>query len=99
MSFGLMNAPAMFMDQMNRTFYEHLDKCVVVFIDDILIYSKSGEEHVEHLRIILGILRKEKWFAKFSKCEFWLDKVTFLGHVISKDGVMVDPSKIEAVVE
>ncbi|XP_057251790.1 uncharacterized protein LOC130591863 [Beta vulgaris subsp. vulgaris] len=99
MPFGLTNAPAVFMDQMNRSFHEFLDSCVVVFIDDILVYSKNEEEHERHLRLILGILRQHKWFAKFSKCEFWLKEVSFLGHVISKDGVMVDPSKVRAVVE
>ncbi|XP_074314734.1 putative mitochondrial protein AtMg00860 [Silene latifolia] len=99
MPFGLTNAPAVFMDQMNRTFREFLDKCVVVFIDDILIYSKDENEHKRHLRAILDILRKQKWYAKFSKCEFWLKEVSFLGHIISKEGVMVDPSKVEAVLE
>jgi len=97
--FGLTNAPAVFMDQMNRTFQEYLDQCVVVFIDDILIYSKSEEEHSEHLRLILDILRKQKWFAKFSKCEFWLSQVAFLGHVISSKGIMVDTTKSKAVTE
>jgi len=99
MPFGLTNAPAVFMDQMNRTFHEYLDKCVVIFIDDILIYSKNEEEHEGHLRTILSILRQYRWFAKLSKCEFWLSEVAFLGHVISKEGVMVDPSKISAVKE
>ncbi|XP_074283271.1 uncharacterized protein LOC141607825 [Silene latifolia] len=82
---------------MNRTFREFLDKCVVVFIDDILIYSKTEADHVDHLRIVLGILRKQKWFAKYSKCEFWLSEVAFLGHVISKEGIKVDPAKISAI--
>jgi hypothetical protein len=98
MPFGLTNAPAAFMDMMNRTFRELVDRCVVVFIDDILIYSKSREEHEEHLSTVLSILRKHKLFAKFKKCEFWLEEVTFLGHVISKEGISVDPSKVEAVV-
>jgi hypothetical protein len=98
MPFGLTNAPATFMDMMNRTFRELVDRCVVVFIDDILIYSKSREEHEEHLSTVLSILRKQKLFAKFKKCEFWLEEVTFLGHVISKEGISVDPSKMEAVV-
>ena len=75
----------------------YLDLFVIVFIDDILVYSKSRKEHEEHLRIVLEMLREKKLYAKFSKCEFWLDSVSFLGHVVSKDGVMVDPSKIEAV--
>ncbi|WP_369333980.1 reverse transcriptase domain-containing protein, partial [Vibrio vulnificus] len=74
---------------MNRTFREYLDKCVVVFIDDILIYSRSEAEHSFHLRRVLGVLRQQKWFAKFSKCEFWLPEIAFLGHVISREGVMV----------
>ena len=98
MSFGLTNAPAAFMDLMNRVFKPFLDKFVVVFIDDILVYSKTKEEHVEHLRVTLETLRKEKLYAKFSKCEFWLERVQFLGHVIDKDGISVDPSKVEAVV-
>ena len=97
MPFGLTNAPAAFMDLMNRVFKEYLDKFIIVFIDDILIYSKTQKEHEEHLRIALQTLRNHQLYAKFSKCEFWLDKVQFLGHVISKDGVSVDPSKIEAV--
>jgi hypothetical protein len=98
MPFGLTNAPAAFMDMMNRIFRELVDRCVVVFIDDILIYSKSREEHEEHLRIVLSILRKHQLFAKFKKCEFWLDKVAFLGHVVTKEGIAVDPGKMEVVV-
>ncbi|KAL8125862.1 hypothetical protein AgCh_013241 [Apium graveolens] len=97
MSFGLTNAPAAFMDLMNRVFKKYLDKCVIVFIDDILIYSRTEAEHVEHLRIALGILKEEQLYAKFSKCEFWRNEVQFLGHAINKEGVLVDPSKIEAV--
>ncbi|KAL5546822.1 hypothetical protein UlMin_006509 [Ulmus minor] len=97
MLFGLTNAPAAFMDLMNRVFKEFLDRFVIVFIDDILVYSKSTEEHEEHLRLILQTLRDHQLFAKFKKCEFWLNQVAFLGHVISKDGVAVDPSKVEAV--
>jgi hypothetical protein len=86
------------MDMMNRTFQEFIDQCVVVFNDDMLIYSKSLEEHEEYLSTILSILREQKLFAKFKKCEFWLEEVAFLGHVISKEGILVDPSKVEAVV-
>ena len=82
---------------MNGIFKPYLDLFVIVFIDDILVYSKSKKEHEEHLRIVLEMLREKKLYAKFSKCEFWLDSVSFLGHVVSMDGVMVDPSKIEAV--
>ncbi|KAL0537102.1 hypothetical protein IC582_026072 [Cucumis melo] len=97
MSFGLTNAPTVFMDLMNRMFREFLDTFVIVFIDDILIYSKTEVEHDEHLRMVLQTLWDNKLFAKFSKCEFWLKQVSFLGHVVSKAGVSVDPAKIEAV--
>jgi len=99
MPFGLTNAPAVFMDYMNRIFRPYLDSFVVVFIDDILIYSKTPEEHAKHLQMVLEILREKKLYAKLSKCEFWLTEVNFLGHVISKDGVSVDPSKVEAVLK
>lgn len=92
------NAPTAFMDIMNRVFKQYLDKFMVVFIDDILVYSELEEEHVEHLRIVLEALRREKLYAKFSKCEFWLQRVQFLGHVIAKNGVSVDPAKVEAVI-
>ncbi|GJY86334.1 putative reverse transcriptase domain-containing protein [Tanacetum coccineum] len=95
--FGLTNAPAIFMDVMNRVCRSYLDKFMIVFIDDILIYSKTQEEHVEHLRLVLKLLKKEKLYAKFSKCEFWLREVQFLGHVINGNGIHVDPSKIEVV--
>ncbi|WVZ71366.1 hypothetical protein U9M48_019958 [Paspalum notatum var. saurae] len=97
MSFGLTNAPAFFMYMMNSVFMNELDKFVVVFIDDILIYSKNEKEHEEHLRIVLTWLREHKLYAKFSKCAFWLKEVGFLGHVLSKEGVAVDPSKVEVV--
>ncbi|GJV75564.1 putative reverse transcriptase domain-containing protein [Tanacetum coccineum] len=97
MPFGLTNALAVFIDLMNRVCRPYLDKFLVVFIDDILIYSKTREEHVEHLRLVLEVLKKEKLHAKFSKCEFWLREVQFLGHVINGNGIHVDPSKIEAV--
>ncbi|XP_017423605.1 uncharacterized protein LOC108332814 [Vigna angularis] len=97
MLFGVTNAPTIFMDYMNRIFRPFLDKFVVVFIDDILIYSKTWEEHENHLRIVLGILREKKFYAKLSKCEFWLEEVQFLGHVISAGGIAVDPAKVQAV--
>nr|AAV31278.1 putative polyprotein [Oryza sativa Japonica Group] len=97
MSFGLTNAPAFFMNLMNKVCMEYLDKFVVVFIDDILIYSRTKEEHKEHLRLALEKLREHQLYAKFSKCEFWLSEVKFLGHVISAGGVAVDPSNVESV--
>ena len=97
MSFGLTNAPAVFMDLMNRVFKDFLDKFVIVFIDDILVYSKSKEEHDEHLRAVLEKLRENKLYAKYQKCEFWLDQVAFLGHIVSADGIKVDPAKVEAI--
>ncbi|GJU45548.1 putative reverse transcriptase domain-containing protein [Tanacetum coccineum] len=95
--FGLTNASAVFIDLMNRVCRPYLDKFVIVFLDDILIYSKTQEEHVEYLRLVLGLLKKEKLYAKFSKCEFWRREVQFLGHVINGNGIHVDPNKIEAV--
>ncbi|KAL4013401.1 hypothetical protein IC575_025570 [Cucumis melo] len=97
MSFGLTNAPAVFMDLMNRVFKDFLDSFVIVFIDDILIYSKIEAEHEEHLHQVLETLRANRLYAKFSKCEFWLKKVSFLGHVVSSEGVSVDLANIEAV--
>jgi hypothetical protein len=99
MSFGLTNAPAHFTYLMNSVFMPELDKFVVVFIDDILIYSKSKEEHATHLRVVLTRLREHKLYAKFSKCEFWLDRVPFLGHILSAEGVAVDPSKVKDILE
>jgi hypothetical protein len=96
-SFGLTNAPAYFMYLMNKVFIKYLDKFVVVFIDDILIFSKMEEEHEKHLTMVLEKLRSNQLYAKFSKCEFWLIEVAFLGHVISAGGVSVDPSKVKDV--
>ena len=97
MSFGLINAPAFFMYLMNSIFMLELDKFVVVFIDDILIYSKNNEEHAQHLQIVLTRLREHKLYAKFSKCEFWLDRVQFLGHILTPEGISMDPSKVQDV--
>jgi hypothetical protein len=99
MPFGLTNAPAVFMDLMNRVFRPYLDKFVVVFIDDILVYSNSYLEHEQHLRQVLSTLREHQLYAKVSKCEFWLKEVVFLGHVISAQGILVDPRKVEAVLK
>ncbi|GJT95945.1 putative reverse transcriptase domain-containing protein [Tanacetum coccineum] len=97
MPFGLTDAPAVFMDLMNRVCKPYLDKFVIVFIDDIVIYSRNQEEHANHLRIILELLRKDKLYAKFSKCDFWIRIVQFLRHLIDSQGLHVDPAKIEAV--
>ncbi|KAD3336850.1 hypothetical protein E3N88_32369 [Mikania micrantha] len=99
MPFGLTNAPAVFMDLMNRVCKPYLDKFVIVFIDDILVYSKNEKDHEEHLRKMLELLKSEKLYAKLSKCEFWMREVQFLGHIINGQGIQVDPSKIEAVKE
>ena len=99
MPFGLTNAPAAFMDLMNRVFHDYLDRFVIVFIDDILIYSRSDEDHVQHLRVVLQILREKQLYAKFSKCEFWLRQIGFLGHIVSAEGIYVDPRKVEAIVK
>ena len=97
MPFELTNMPAAFMDPMHRVFQPYLDQFVVVFVDDILIYSQSEWEHEYHLRIVLQLLRDHQLYAKFSKCEFWLTEVRFLGHMVSASGVSVDPEKVEAV--
>jgi hypothetical protein len=97
MPFGLTNAPAYFMNLMNKVFMEELDKFFIVFIDDILVYSQSGLEHGHHLRIVLEKLQAHQLFAKFTKCEFWLQKVSFLGHILTAEGVAVDPKKVTAV--
>jgi hypothetical protein len=99
MSFGLTNAPAHFMYLMNSVFVPELDKFVVVFIDEILIYSKTKEEHAEHLQVVLTRLSEHQLYAKFSKCEFWLDTISFLGHILSAEGVAVDPSKVKDILD
>jgi hypothetical protein len=98
MSFGLTDAPAYFMYLMNKVFMEYLDRFIVVFIDDILVFSKMMEEHEEHLRLVLEKLRSIQLYAKFIKCEFWLTEVAFLGHIISTGGVSVDPGKVKDVI-
>jgi hypothetical protein len=97
MPFGLTNAPAYFMYLMYKVFMEYLEKFVVVFIDDILVYSRSEEEHEEHLCLALQKLQKHRLYAKLTKCEFWMKQVAFLGHVISKGGISVDPNKVQDV--
>ena len=97
MPFGITNAPAIFMCIMNNIMHKYLKKFVVVFIDDILIYSKSGEEHKEHLKIVFQELWDHQLFAKFSKCDFFKDKIHYLGHVVTKEGISVDPKKIKAI--
>ncbi|GJX01368.1 putative reverse transcriptase domain-containing protein, partial [Tanacetum coccineum] len=97
MPFGLTNAPAVFMDLMNQVCKPYLDKFVIFFIDDILIYLKNKKEHKEHLKLILELLKKEELYAMFYKCEFWIPRVQFLGHVIDSEGIHVDPAKIESI--
>src|SRR5438128_12490298 len=99
MSFGLTNALAFFMYLMNSVFMIELDVCVVIFIDDILVYSKNEEEHAKHLQIVLERLREHQLYAKFSKCQFWLKEVYFLGHILLVKGVAVDPSKVQEVLD
>jgi hypothetical protein len=98
MLFGLTNAPANFMNLMNKVFMEYLDRFVVVFIDDILIYSKNDSDHEEHLQMVLRKLRDNQLYAKYSKCEFWIDEVPFLGHIISNGGISVDLAKVREIV-
>ena len=98
MPFGLTNAPTAFMDLMNRVFRPYLDQFFVVFIDDILVYSRDEQEHERHLKIVLQALRETNLYAKLSKCDFWLNEISFLGHIVSAKGIRVDPVKIEAVV-
>ena len=95
MPFGLTNAPTVFMCLMKNVLHKYLDKILVVFIDDILIYCKTKEEHKEHLKILLQVLREHKIYAKFRKCDFFKDKIQYLGHVITKYGILVDPNKIK----
>ena len=99
MPFGLTNASATFMSLMNTIFHAYLGKFIIVFVDDILVYSNNEEDHVKHLFITLQVLRENQLFAKLSKCDFWLKEVNFLGHIISKAGVAVDPSKVKVVTE
>jgi hypothetical protein len=99
MSFGLTNASAYFMNLMNKVFMEYLDKFIVVFIDDILINSKNDSEHEEHLRMVQQKLRDNQLYAKFTKCDFWLDEVHFLGHIISKGGIAIDPAKVTTIMD
>ena len=97
MPFRLTNAPAAFMDFMHRVFHHYLDRFGVLFVDDILIYSETEEDHEDYLRVVLQTLRDHQLYSKFSKCEFWLTEVRFLGHIVSTSGVLVDPEKVEAV--
>src|SRR5207237_4337979 len=99
MSIELTNAPVFFMYLMNSVFMTVLDVCIVVFINDILVYSKNEEEHAKHLQLVLDRLREHQLYAKFSKCQFWLKEVSFLGHILSAEGIAVDPSKVQEVLE
>ena len=98
MPFGLTNAPAAFMDLINRVFPPYVDQFVVVIIDDILVYSKDAQKHEQHLRIVMETLREKKLYAKLSKCNFGLKEVSFLGHIVSVEGIRVDPIKIEVII-
>ena len=95
--FGLTNAPATYMCLMNSVFNKYLDKFVLVFLDDILVYSKNEKEHEEHLRLTLQMLREHQLYAKLSKCDFYRDRIQYLGHIISEEGISVDPEKIKAI--
>ena len=99
MPFRLTNAPVAFMDLMHRVFKPYVNQFVVIFINDILVYSKMRENHEYHLRVVLQTLREHQVYAKFSKCDFWLEEISFLGHIISKDGITVDPTKVEATIK
>ncbi|KAL0293506.1 UNVERIFIED_CONTAM: Retrovirus-related Pol polyprotein from transposon.6 [Sesamum radiatum] len=99
MLFGLTNTPVAFMSLVNKTLQPFLDQFVIVFIDDILIYSRSPEEHEQHLWTVLQILREKQLYTKFNKCEFWMEEIAFLGHVVSKEGVQPDPTKVKAILE
>ena len=99
MPFGLTNAPTSFMDLMNRIFELYLDRFIVLFIDDILVYSKTKEEHANHLRIVLQTLRDHHMYAKREKCDFWMTEVKFLGHVVSQEGISIDAAKIDAILK
>ncbi|PKA62661.1 RNA-directed DNA polymerase like [Apostasia shenzhenica] len=99
MLFGLTNPPATFIDLMNRVFHPYLDQFVIVFIDNILIYSKNSDEHADYLHLVLQKLRENQLYAKFSKCDFWLSSIAFLRHVITAEGISVDPQKISAVID
>ena len=98
MPFGLTDTPATFMDLMNRVFHPYLDQFVIVFIDDILVYTKNAKEHTFHLRIVQQTLRDQQLYAKFSKCEFWLNEIVFLGYIVSRNGIFVDLRKVEAII-
>jgi hypothetical protein len=97
MSFGLTNAPTYFMNLMNKVFMEYLDQFVVIFIDDILIYSSNEETHEDHLRLVLQKLRDNQLYAKFTKCDFWLKEVAFIGHIVTDSGINVDPGLISEI--
>jgi hypothetical protein len=98
-SFGLSNAPVVFMCLMNGVFRNYLEKFVIVFLDDLLVYSKSEEEHEQHLRMVLQVLREHQLYAKLSKCSFYQRQIHYLGHIISEEGIVVDPEKVEAIQE